>query len=330
MDGPRTQARESLLRLPRIEGAQLLAVEPGDGISPCYDGVDESQGTLPTGEATPRRELMGEEGMTLLNLGPDDDLLHTGRLVPAGSDESTVYARSLRPGEKDSGEGVQVPAGKRLVIRAGDLSFSSDEIDERSPKGRGGYAPVADTIWTWYRMVGAEDQSLLMLLLAAARRLDATHVFWSATMDALEESGSLAGIERRSRLFQALAMAEVTVISLSRGVEMLYRLEQEFCLDLQIPEKIDSFREKLRRMRHALEHIDDRAMGAAKDDTADSAMSIFVQPHFVDEGVLTYAGEGVLFATGVPIALGHCRKAIVNVIDLRPRCEAIRPTSSAG
>ena len=111
---------------------------------------------------------------------------------------------------------------------------------------------------------------------------------------------------------------------------MLYRLEQEFCLDLQIPEKIDSFREKLRRMRHALEHIDDRAMGAAKDDTADSAMSIFVQPHFVDEGVLTYAGEGVLFATGVPIALGHCRKAIVNVIDLRPRCEAIRPTSSAG
>ena len=268
--------------------------------------------------------------MTLLNLGPDDELLHLGRLVPAGSDENAVFARSPRPGEEDSGEAVHVPAGKRLVIRAGDLSFSSAEIDARSPKGRGGYAPVADTIWTWYRVRGAEDQRLLMLLLAAARRLDATHVFWSATMDALEEAGTLAGIERRSTLFRALAMAEVTVISLSRGVEMLYRLEQEFCIALQIPEKIDPFKEKLRRMRNALEHIDDRAMGEAKDGTADNAMSIFIQPHFVDKGVLTYAGEGVLFATEVPIALGQCREVTMRVIDLRPRCEVIRPTSSDG
>ena len=265
--------------------------------------------------------------MTLLNMGPDDEFLHSGRIVPDGSDGDTVFARSLRPGEEDTGEGVHIPAGKRLVIRAGGLSFSSDEIDARSPKGRGGYAPVVDTIWTWYRLRGAEDQSLLMLLLAAARRLDATHVFWSATMDALEESGGLAGIKRRSTLFRALAMAEVTVISLSRGVEMLYRLEEEFHLGFQIPEKIDSFRKTLRRMRHAFEHIDDRAIGKARDDTADSAMSIFVQTHFVDNGVLTYAGEGVLFTTGVPIALGECREVIMSVIDLRPRCEATCPTS---
>ena len=139
--------------------------------------------------------------MTLLNLGPDDELLLLRRLVPAGSDENTTFARSLRPGEEDSGEAVHVPAGKRLMIRAGDLSFNSDEIDARSPKGRGGYAPVADTLWTWYRLVGAQDPSLLMMVLAAARRLDATHVFWSATMEALEESATLAGIERRSALF---------------------------------------------------------------------------------------------------------------------------------
>ena len=122
-------------------------------------------------------------------------------------------------------------------------------------------------------------------------------------------------------------MAEVTVISLSRGVEMLYRLEEEFHLGFQIPEKINSFRKTLRRMRHAFEHIDDRAMGKARDGTADSAMSIFVQPHFVDNGVLTYAGESVLFTTGVPIALGECREVIMSVIDLRPRCEATCPTS---
>ena len=257
--------------------------------------------------------------MTLLNLGPDDELLHLGRVVPAGSDENTVFVRSLRPNEEDSGKAVHVPAGKRLAIRAGDLSFSSDEIDARSPKGRGGYAPVADTVWTWFRLVGAKDQSLLMLLLAAARRLDATHVFWSTTMEALEESGDLAGIKRRSTLFRALAMAEVTVISLSRGMEMLYRLEQEFRLGLQIPKEIGSLRMPLRRMRNAMEHIDDRALGEAKDGSADSALSIFVQPYFVDRGVLTYAGDNLLFTTGVSTALSQCREVLMSVIDLRPR-----------
>ena len=257
--------------------------------------------------------------MTLLNLGPDDKLLLLHRLVPAGSNESTVFARSLRPGEMDSGKGVHVPAGKRLEIRAGDLSFSSDEIDARSPTGRGGYAPVADTVWTWYRLMGTQDQSFLMMLLAAARRLDATHVSWSATMDALEEATALAGIERRSTLFRALAMAESTVISLSRGVEILYRLEKRFDLGLKIPEEMDSSRRTLRRMRNALEHIDDRAIGEAKDDTVDSAMSIFFQPLFVDNGVLTYARESVSFTTELPVLLGHSRKVVMSIIDLRPR-----------
>ena len=103
--------------------------------------------------------------MTLLNMGPDDEFLHSGRIVPDGSDGDTVFARSLRPGEEDTGEGVHIPAGKRLVIRAGGLSFSSDEIDARSPKGRGGYAPVADTIWTWYRL-----RTLTKITLPCAKR----------------------------------------------------------------------------------------------------------------------------------------------------------------
>ncbi len=263
--------------------------------------------------------------MTLLNLGPDDQFLHHVRVVPAGSDESTVFMRTLRPGEEDSGEAVRVRAGKRVVIRPGDLSISLDEIDARSPEGRGGYAPVADTIWTWYQVVDAEDQSVLMLLLAAARRLDATHVFWSAALDALEEAETLAGIDRRVKLFHSLAMAEVTVISLSRVVEMLYRLAERSCLDLRIPERVGALREPLRRMRNALEHIDDRAIGEARDGTADSAMSIFFQPLFVDKGVLTYAGKGILFSTDIPKALSQCREVIMRVSDARRRCEATDP-----
>ena len=258
--------------------------------------------------------------MTLLNLGPADGTLHIGRMVPAGSDGNTVYMRSLRHGEEDTGEVVHVPAGKRMVIRAGDLSIDSEELDAKSPVGRGGYAPVADTIWTWYRIAGAEDSRLLMLLLATARRLDATHVFWAGTMDALDEAQSLENNERRSTLFRALAMAEVTLISLSRQMEMIYRLEQEFNLGLQFPENFDSNKLAWRRMRNALEHIDDRAMGQAKDGTADSAMSIFFQPYFVDQGVLTYADHALSFAEGVPLVLGECRELIKSVIDIRPQC----------
>ena len=258
--------------------------------------------------------------MTLLNLGPADVIEHIGRVVPAGSDEDAVYMRSLRHGEDDTGEVVHVPAGKRMVIRAGDLSIDSEELDAKSPKGRGGYAPVADTIWTWYRIAGVEDSSLLMLLLAAARRLDATHVFWATTMDALDEAGRLESKERRPTLFRALAMAEVTLISLSREMEMVHRLEREFRLGLQFPEKFDSKKNVLRRIRNAFEHIDDRAMGQAKDGTADSAISIFFQPYFVDQRILTYAGHALSFAEEVPLVLGECRELIKSVIDIRPQC----------
>lgn len=260
--------------------------------------------------------------MTLLNLGPAGLIQHVGRLVPAGSDENTVYARTLRYGEEDSGEVVHVPAGKRLVIRSGDLSISSEEIDAKSPKGRGGYAPIADTIWSWYRMIGAKDVRFLMLLLAAARRLDASHVFWSATLDTLEEARDLEGIEQRSTLFRSLSMAEVTIISLSRAMEMIDRLEKEFSLGLQMPEKYESNKTALRRMRNALEHIDDRALGQTRDGAADEAMSIFFQPYFVDQGVLTYAGNGLSFVQGLPTIFNECRQLIKSVIDLRPRCEA--------
>ena len=86
----------------------------------------------------------------------------------------------------------------------------------------------------------------------------------------------------------------------------------------------------LRRMRNAMEHIDDRALGEAKDGSADSALSIFVQPYFVDRGVLTYAGDNLLFTTGVSTALSQCREVLMSVIDLRPRCEEAHPTNPNG
>ena len=58
---------------------------------------------------------------------------------PFGRKGNIVYARSLRPGEEDTGEGVHVKAGERLVIPAGELIINSREVDAYyNPAGTGG------------------------------------------------------------------------------------------------------------------------------------------------------------------------------------------------
>ena len=253
--------------------------------------------------------------MTLLNIGPSDDFLLSGRLVPAGREGNKVFARSLRPGEEDTGEGVTVRAGEQLVIPAGGLVIDSKELDSRSPRGLGGYAPVADTVWTWYRIVRTQPDFFLFFF-SLARRLDATHVFWTATMAALEEARETEGILRRTGVFRALAMAEVTVISLNRGVAMLNGLEGGFCPGLPIPDSVAAIADSVHSIRNALEHIDERARGKARAPE-EEALSIFFQPEFVDRSTLRYGEHSLNFDRDVPSALLGCREAIMDAIDLR-------------
>ena len=44
----------------------------------------------------------------------DGDFLFAARLVPLGRKGNIVYARSLRPGEEDTGESVRLKAGEQL------------------------------------------------------------------------------------------------------------------------------------------------------------------------------------------------------------------------
>ena len=141
------------------------------------------------------------------------DLLFISRLVPDGREGNKVFARSLRPGEEDTGEGVNVLAGEQLVIRAGGLLISSNEIDALSPKGYGGYAPVANTVWTWYSIVG-EQVGFFLYLYALARRLDAAHAAWELAMRERENARSEGAIVQRIGYFRALSEAEVIIIAL--------------------------------------------------------------------------------------------------------------------
>ena len=85
-----------------------------------------------------------------------DEPLVLGRLVPVRREGKKVFARTLRYGEEDTGEAVHLEAGDQLIVAKGDFSINSRQIDEQSVPGLGGYAPVANTVYTWYNIIGGE------------------------------------------------------------------------------------------------------------------------------------------------------------------------------
>lgn len=249
---------------------------------------------------------------------PSDGLLFHGRLVPDGREGNKVYARSLRPGEEDTGEGVNLNAGDELIIRAGGLVINSDEIDALSPKGFGGYAPVANTIWTWYSIVG-EQVGFFLYLFALARRLDAAHAAWELAIQERDKARSEGAIGRRIGFFRALSEAEVAIIALHRGMNMLLRFNGVFPLGLEIPDSLKTLEPIVKEMRDAFEHIDERAQGKInqRGQMDAEALTIFDQPDFIDSSVLRYRSNDIHFEDDVLAALLSCRELVMKVIDLR-------------
>lgn len=146
------------------------------------------------------------------NAQPEGETIWITRLVPDGREGNKVFARSLRPGEVDTGEAVHVEAGEELVIRAGRLSIDSDEVEARSPVGMGGYAPVANTIWTMHQFM-EEQVAFYLFIFALARRLDAAHRSWSEAMKDRNAAIEQDGFNRRDTIFSALATAEIAVVA---------------------------------------------------------------------------------------------------------------------
>ena len=189
---------------------------------------------------------------------PKGEFLTGGRLVPIGREGNKVLARMLRPGEEDTGEAVNLGPGDRLVIPAGGTVIDSREIDTQSVKGNAGYAPVANTVWTWYRIVGEE---LGFFFFSLARRVDAAYALWALAIEERDKAKGEGAIPQRIGFLNALATAEVAIIALHRGITMIHSLIDKFCLDLEVPRSVQKIRAAVVEMRNAFEHIDDRAEG---------------------------------------------------------------------
>lgn len=114
------------------------------------------------------------------------EFLIGARIVPDGREGNVQYVRTLRRGEKDTGEVVNVEAGFQLAFRKGALEIDIRDIDEYyNPKMAGGFRPVTNTVWGWLRFVPVERGgfSYYLFVSAFARRLDATHDFWATTIE---------------------------------------------------------------------------------------------------------------------------------------------------
>ena len=60
-----------------------------------------------------------------------------------------------------------------LVIPPGELIINSREVDAYyNPAGTGGYAPVANTVWTWYQ-IAPKELGFFLYFFSLARRTDA-------------------------------------------------------------------------------------------------------------------------------------------------------------
>ncbi len=258
---------------------------------------------------------------------PEDEVVWVARLVPDGREGKKVFARSLRPGEVDTGEVVHVEAGEELVIRAGGLSIGSDEIDADSPVGMGGYAPVANTIWTIHQFMG-EQLGYYLFIFALARRLDAAHRSWSEAMKDRHAAVSQDGVDRRNAMFNALATAEMAVVALHRASSMAVTLIEKHCSDLCLPDALRRIQPALKDMRDAFEHIDERAEGKVgmNQKLDPGALSIFDQPDFIGSAILRYKEHTLDYDQDFLAALLACRKLVLDSLDSRVRQRFVSQT----
>ena len=250
-----------------------------------------------------------------INLGPQvgvNDFLAGVRVVPAGRDGSRLYGRTLHQGEPDSGEGISIEPGETLEFPAGSISVTMADVDRYAEPGSDGYSPVVNTVWTWLAIPPRQhDQTFVNYLLAAARRLDAAHTHCTAALSFLDNPTDELGFRAREAMFDALGHAESMCVALSRAVRMVAQARQAISTPAAVPSQVDAIEEAVLAIRNAFEHIDERAVGRARNENSVDAMSVFDQSDFFASGVLRYAGHSLDIRAEIIPALISGRRFIV-------------------
>lgn len=157
-------------------------------------------------------------------VGRKDDLLTAMRIVPVRRGGRRVYGRVLRLGERDDGRRVHLRPSDSFTL-SGKKLVQLEMIDSYFRPDASGYAPVTDTVWTWFTVIKAGGSPGGRYVLAAARRLDAAHrrlkrvLQLRGELEAATESTSGPAI--RAQVFELFGEVEALVIALHRSVGMI-------------------------------------------------------------------------------------------------------------
>ena len=252
-----------------------------------------------------------------LNLGPNsgaDDIVVGVRVVPTGKEGNVVYARTLNANESDLGERITLQVGEHLVCPAGSLKVTIDDVERYAEPGPDGYAAVTNTVWTWLQIPPYSSNVFFNYMLAASRRLDQAHARYVSMLSQLYNRPDERFIKTRARTFDALGNAESMCNALNRAVNMMNDAPSKLGANTPVPVELNKIQTALVAIRNAFEHIDERAMGKARQEGQVDALSIFDQRDLVAKGVLKYAGYSLDLRVEVLPALMAGRKFIYDVI----------------
>jgi hypothetical protein len=204
-----------------------------------------------------------------------------------------IWLRTLRLSEGTQTRRVRAPWGYKVTFDAGAVVLEIEWIDRMFPPDADGYAPLTNTLWTWMNIgLAPESEAVARYLLAAARRLDVAHRGFHRILDNLETFNRGApGPQTRLALFEIVGEVEITIVALSRAVDMAVTLDQLAPIKTPSPARVIAMRETLTELRNAYEHIEDRAQGQVRSKPDPQALTIFDWSTLFQERAITYAGH---------------------------------------
>lgn len=242
--------------------------------------------------------------------GSIDGFLFSHRVVPVREEPGRVFARTLRLGERDTGQRVHVRPRDNMVFEEGAIVAELDHIDQLEVATESGHVSLTPVLWTWLSLRSGHEQVKTRYLLAAARRLDTANLLLIEVQHRrhrLEQDG-LAGPEIRRNWFELVGAVELAVVALGRAVDMVVRAAHLMACTVPVPAQVLTSHAALNEIRNAYEHIEDRALGQVRRKPDPTALTIFDQQRLLADDVIVY-GEYELELSGeVPRLLSQTRQ----------------------
>ena len=281
--------------------------------------------------SNPTSENLSDEART-------GGLLYSGEIMvtPDSEEENVFWFSFRRPWEEGQRGDVFLPAGSEIRIQEDEMLHYLNDLDaQHNPPGRGGYRRIAHVVWIWGRTVLTHSTLSRettgsaaigwRLAVSLARCTDAAYAGWDSTMQFLEEADE--DFVWQLRTYQALAMAEMTVIALHRSFRVLDRLAHYNMISP--PPAVSGISTAVRHIRNAFEHIEERAAGTVQRRECETALTIFDQPDFLTSGTIQYGDHSLNLNSQVPDSLLACREFVREALEnMAPDC--VVPPFDAG